>query len=125
MALGPVEMVALRAWLVAITLFELPNFYEYLISRGGKLNGFFSTLRNAPPEKRAWSIVLALLCLARVHAAAYPLSEGALTHNAAVHVLEAITFGYEFLVKHSNGNWTIFSIIIGNALWFTSAAFRV
>ena len=110
---------------MAITLFELPNFWEYLVSPTGRLDGFFSTLRNGRAEKRAWSIVLALLCLARLHCAIYPLSEGALVHNAAVHCLEAVTFGYEFLVKRSNGNWPIFSIILVNALWFTSAAFRL
>ena len=125
MALGETELVALRTWLVFLTLFELPNFWQYLVSPTGRLDGFFSTLHNGRAEKRAWSIVLALLCLARIHAVVYHQSEGALAHNAAVHVLEAVTFGYEFLVKRSNGNWTVFSVILANAFWFTSAALRV
>ena len=125
MPLGATELLALRTWLVAITLFELPNFFTYLVSPAGRLDGFFSTLRDGRAEKRAWSLVLGLLCLSRVHAAAYPLAQGALKHNAAVHSLEAVALGYESLVKHSNGNWPVFCIILANALWFTSAALRV
>ena len=123
--LSSFELRSLRIWLVAITLFELPNFHEYLIKPNSRLNGFFSTLRSAPAEKRAWCIVLALLCLSRIQAAAYPTSPGTLTHNAAVHVLEAVALGYEFLYKQSNGSWSIFSVIVFNAVWFSSAAYRI
>ena len=90
--LSPTEETCLQYWLLAIALFELPNIYGYLVT-GSSLDGFFSTLANKEPEKRLWSMVLTFLVLARVQAAAFPDHPGALWHNAAVHILEAVVFG--------------------------------
>jgi hypothetical protein len=42
---GDGETTALRGWLVAIALFEVPQIVS--IERGAPLAGFFSTLKNA------------------------------------------------------------------------------
>ena len=117
------EKMALRGWLVAIALFEVPNIAALL--KGAPLDGFFSTLKNAPAEKRAYSMILAFLMLSRFQAAAYPSAPGVMAHCAAVHALEALVFGVEFLVHKSKGNTPIFSVILANAVWFASAALRV
>ena len=117
------ELKLLRGWLVAIALFEVPNLNDYLL-RNKPLSGFFSTLKNARPEKRCYSMVLVLLSLARIHAAFSP-TRAALWHNAAVHAVEAVVFGREYLTFGSNGSRLIFSIIVANAVWFTACAARV
>ncbi len=116
------ELKLLRGWLVAIALFEAPNLHDYLV-KNKPLNGFFSTLKNARPEKRCYSMVLVLLSLARLQAAWSPTAS-ALWHNAAVHVVEAVVFGREYLKHGSNGSRLIFSIIVANAVWFTACAAR-
>ena len=120
----PTEVKLLRGWLVALTLFEIPNLSGYLL-HNAPLNGFFSTMKNARPEKRVWCIVLTMLCFARLQAVFYTNSPGVLVNNAAVHVLEALTFGYEKYKHGSNGSTGVFSIIVANAAWFVSAALRI
>lgn len=122
MPLGETEQILLRGWLVAITIFEIPNFHNYLV-KGGKLDGFWSTMLNAGPEKRCWCFGLALLCLSRMQAAADP-NPSALYHNAAVHIVEAIALGYEYKIAGSKGAPPIFAAILANAFWFLSAALR-
>ena len=123
MPLGPLETKLLRGWLFFLTVFEFPNLHGYLI-KNTPMNGFFSTMKNARPEKRAWSMVLALLCFARLQAVFFTNSGGVLTHNAAVHVLEAVVFGYEKFKHNSAGGDAVYSIIVANAVWFVSAAMR-
>ena len=123
MAISPLELRLLKGWLSVITLFEVPNIYGYLVTNA-PLSGSFSTLRNARPEKRVWCIVLSLLMLARMQAIVYTRSPGVLANNAAVHILEALTFGYEKYAKGSNGGGAIYSLIVANAVWFLSAAMR-
>jgi hypothetical protein len=121
--LGDGEKTALRGWLVATALFEVPQIVS--IERGAPLAGFFSTLKNARAEKRLWSMLLAMLVCSRIQAAAYPTSPGVMAHCAAVHAIEAVVFGAEYLVHKSNGEKPIFAIIVANAVWFASAALRV
>jgi len=123
MSLGSLELKILRGWLFILMLFEVPNLNDYLLKNSPN-NGFFSTMRNRRPEKRAWSFVLMLLCLTRWQATFYTESEGVLTHNAAVHVLEAIVLGWEKFKHGSNGSNGVFSVIVANAIWFSSAAMR-
>ena len=70
-------------------------------------------------------MVLTFLMLSRILAGFYTLSPGVLGHAAAVHVLEALVFGYEKVIHGDNGSNGIFVIIILNACWFLSAAIRV
>ena len=122
MVVHGLERTALRGWLTALALFEVPQLHKYLLADGSFQGGFFSTLRNARPEKRVWSLVLALLVVCRVQAAIWPDSPGVLAHCAVVHVLEALVFGNEYLTHKGQGNAPIFTIIVVNALWFLSAA---
>ena len=122
--LGPNERTAMRGWLVFLSLFEVSPLYNYLI-KDARMEGFFSTLKNARPEKRVWSMVLALLVLCRLLAAWNPDEPGVMLHCAAVHVLEAVVFGNEWLVHKSQGGAPVFVIIVLNAVWFSSAALRL
>ena len=124
MALGSFELQLLRAWLIILTIIEIPNINSHLF-RDSKIDGFFSTLKNDRAEKRLWSMVLAFLMLSRLQAAFYTLSPGVLIHTAAVHILEAFVFGYEKFVHGDNGSSGIFVVILLNAFWFLSAAVRV
>jgi hypothetical protein len=121
--LTPLELKLLKGWLTVLSVFEVPNLYGYLISNI-PMNGFFSTMKNRRAEKRCWSMVLCLLCFARIQAAMYTDSPGVLANNAAVHILEAVAFGYEKFKYGSNGSSEIYLVILGNALWFLSAAMR-
>lgn len=53
--LSELEQTYLVYWLFAIAAFEVPNVYNYLIA-DAPLNGFFSTLTNASPERRLWCL---------------------------------------------------------------------
>lgn len=53
--LSELEQTCLVYWLFAIAAFEVPNVYNYLIA-DAPLNGFFSTLTNASPERRLWCL---------------------------------------------------------------------
>ena len=118
------EMLALKVWLLFLTCFEMVEIYKYLM-RNVPFDGFFSTLKNDRPEKRLWSMVLVFLMLARLQAAFYMDSPGVLTHNAAVHILEAVVFGYEKIIHGGNADNGVFAIIVLNAIWFVSAAMRM
>ena len=124
MGVSDSELQYLRYWLGAIALFEVPEIVGYLL-QNKPLAGFFSTLKNDRPEKRLWCMVLTFLVLARVQAVVHPTAPGVMANCAAVHVLEAVVFGYEYLKHNSNGNAPIFAIILANAVWFTSVAMRL
>ena len=118
------EIGALKAWLLFLTCFEMVEIYKYLV-RNVPFDGFFSTLKNERPEKRLWSMVLVFLMLARLQAAFYMNSPGVLAHNATVHILEAVVFGYEKIIHGGNADNGVFAIILMNAIWFLSAAMRI
>ena len=124
MTLGPTEMKLLRGWLVFLGVFEFPNLYNLLVANK-RLEGFWSTMRNERASKRCWSFGLALLVFARFQAAADPTSKSALVHNAAVHILEAVVLGREYMVHGSKGSAPVMAIIALNAVWFASAAGRL
>ena len=119
-----IEMGALKVWLLFLTCFEMVEIYKYLM-RNVPFDGFFSTLKNDRPEKRLWSMVLVFLMLARLQAAFYMNSPGVLAHNATVHILEAVVFGYEKIIHGGNADNGVFAIILLNAIWFLSAAMRI
>ena len=123
--LSSLELNLLRAWLVFLAIFELPNIYGYLYGKLSLSSGFFSTLKDSPAEKRLWSFLLLLLVFPRIQAAVWPTSPGVLALNAAVHVSEMLVFGNEMQRHKSKGGKTIFYVICANAIWFTSAAIRV
>ena len=124
MAIGSIELNLLKAWFLILTIVELPNINAHLF-QDSRIDGFFSTLKNERPEKRLWCMILAFLMLSRIQAGLYTLSPGVLGHTAAVHVLEALVFGYEKMIHGDNGSNGIFVIILLNACWFLSAAIRV
>lgn len=71
-----------------------------------------------------WTLLLAFLVTARLHAFFYTESPGAMLHCAAVHALEA----FAFVSEHRRGaksNAIVNAIIVANAVWFASVAFRV
>ena len=126
---GDTELMICRGWLGAIALFEFPEIFA-LLSKGKPVTGFFSTLKREKgegngSEKRVWAMVLTFLVLSRVQAVAYTHSPGVMTHCAAVHTLEAVVFGYEYFKHKSKGNSVIYAIILANALWFSSVAYRL
>ena len=118
------ELLAVRVWLGAIALFEVPEIFGFLV-KNNPLNSFNSTLKNDKPEKRLWCFGLALLVLCRVQAVAYTTSPGVMQLCAAVHILEAVYFGNEYLIEKSKGQPVIFGIILANAAWFASVAARL
>ena len=124
MAISALGVSLLKGWLIILTAIEVPNIYSYLLNNA-PLGGFFSTLKNERPEKRLWSMVLVFLMLSRLQAAFYMDSPGVLVHTAAIHILEAVVFGYEVIAHGGNGSNGILMCIIANALWFISAAIRV
>mmetsp|Transcript_777 Transcript_777/g.947 ORF Transcript_777/g.947 Transcript_777/m.947 type:complete len:125 (-) Transcript_777:179-553(-) len=124
MAIGETESLGLNIWLVVLILVELPEVYGLLVENKA-IEGCFSTLRNARPEKRLWSMVLLLLVIARVQALLYPFSPGVMTNCAVVHVLEAVVFGNEMLIHKGRGSNIIYAIIVANAVWFVSLAVRI
>ena len=124
MTIGVLELTLLKAWLVILTLVEVPNINGYLF-QNANLDGFFSTLRNERPEKRLWCMVLVFLMMSRIQAAFFMHSPGVLTHTAAVHIFEAVVFGYEKVAYGGNGSNGILFCIVANAVWFASAAMRI
>jgi hypothetical protein len=124
MVIGALELKLLKAWLLILTLFEVPEINRYLF-QDANLDGFFSTLRNETPEKRVWCMVLVFLMMSRIQAAFFMHSPGVLIHTAAVHIFEAVVFGYEKIVYGGNGSNGILFCILANAIWFSSAAMRV
>ena len=124
MAIGATEVKLLTVWLTIITLFELSEIYKYLF-QDANLDGFFSTLANERPEKRLWCMVLAFLMMSRIQAILFMNSPGVLIHNASVHILEAVVFGYEKFFHGGNEPIGTFFVVLLNAAWFTSAATRI
>ena len=86
-------------------------------------DGFSSNLADAPPERRLWAFMLALLVAARVAAAIEP-SPTQLAHCAAVHVVEAVAFGAEYFLYGSGGEPFIVFMVLLNAVLFTGVAAR-
>lgn len=110
----------LQAWLLFLSLFEIPNVYKTLVDPA-PLDGFASNLRGGTtcavgaagscdalyasaissaalpttPERRLWAFMLSLLVASRLAAASAPRSPIMLTHCAAVHILEFICLGGE------------------------------
>merc|ERR1711865_978736 len=124
-AVSTFEMGLLRSWLLITALVELPQIWGYLIRDCSFKGSFFSTVKNERAEKRLWSTVLALLVLTRVQALMYTRSKGVMMHCAAVHVLEAVVLVGEYLLKGSEGNPVIASIIVANAVWFSRVAAKL
>ena len=124
MAIGGLELTLLKAWLLIITLFEVLEINRFLF-QDDNLDGFFSTLKNERPEKRLWCMILVFLMMSRIQAAFFMHSPGVLIHTAAVHILEAVVFGYEYIVYGGNGSNGILFVILANATWFSSAAMRI
>ena len=81
-------LASLRAWLVFLSLFELPEIHGFLLGDKSLADGFGSGLRDGGAERRLWSAFLACLVLARVAAACDARSPTVAVHNAAVHALE-------------------------------------
>ena len=70
-------------------------------------------------------MVLVFLMMSRIQAAFFMRSPGVLIHTAAVHIFEAVVFGYEVKVYGGNGSNGILCCILANAIWFFSAAMRI
>ena len=114
-------MLFLRCWLFILAGFELIEMYNYLIL-GNPVHGLAINLANAPAEKRLWCFMLTLLVISRLTALAAPRSAAALFQLAAVHVAEAVYFGFEYLLFAAHCEPIIFAIIVANALGFTALA---
>lgn len=84
-------------------------------------DGFSSNLTDAPPERRLWAFMLALLVAARAAAAVDP-SPTQLAHCAAVHIAEAVAFGAEYFLYGSGGEPFIVFMVMLNAVLFTAVA---
>ena len=106
-------------WLLILALFELPAIMHLAQGEPGHLKGYASNLEDEPAERRTWAFMLALLVLARLHAATDPDARMARIHCAAVHVLEAFVFGGEKLVHGAEGSDFILGIIFANAAGFS------
>merc|ERR1712176_236700 len=92
-----VRMVAiLRAWLVFLAVFELPQIFRFLLLTA-PMDGALSNLHSGDAERRLWALVLTVLVLARVAAAADLHNATVATHCAGVHLAEALYFLSEFI----------------------------
>ena len=118
----PLLITALRAWLIFLSLFELPEIHGFLVGDKSLADGFGSELRDGGAERRLWSTFLACLVLARVAAARDPRSPTVVFHNAAIHVLELVYFGVEKRRYGCNGDEPILVIVAINALVFAALA---
>ena len=118
---GATNSKLLRAYLVILAIFELPMLIGYTFFDNSLADGFSSNLADAPPERRLWAFMLALLVAARVAAAIEP-SPTQLAHCAAVHVAEAVAFGAEYFVYGSGGEPFIVFMVMLNAVLFTGVA---
>ena len=116
------EESALKSWLLILAGIEVINVYRYLI-QNVPIDGFFSTLKNNRAEKRLWSMLLCFLAFTRVHTALNLDNSNVLIFNAAVHILEALVFGYEKFVHSSDAGGFIFVIVAFNAGLFSYAAY--
>ena len=115
-------VTALRAWLIFLCLFELPEIHGFLVGDKSLADGFGSELRDGGAERRLWSTFLACLVLARVAAACDPRSPSVAIHNAAIHILELLYFGVEKRRYGCNGDEPILVIVAINALVFAALA---
>ena len=119
---GATKSKLLRAYLVILAIFELPMLIGYTFFDNSLADGFSSNLADAPPERRLWAFMLALLVAARVAAAIEP-SPTQLAHCAAVHMsrrpwrLES-----EYFLYGSGGEPFIVFMVMLNAVLFTAAA---
>lgn len=120
---GATNSKLLRAYLVILAIFELPMLIGYTFFDNSLADGFSSNLADAPPERRLWAFMLALLVAARVAAAIEP-SPTQLAHCAAVHVAEAVAFGAEYFLYGSGGEPFIVFMVMLNAVLFTAVAAR-
>ena len=115
-------LASLRAWLVFLSLFELPEIHGFLLGDKSLADGFGSGLRDGGAERRLWSAFLACLVLARVAAAFDPRSPTVAVHNAAVHALELAYFYVEKRRYGCDGDEPILAIVAINALVFAALA---
>merc|ERR1719171_376477 len=83
---------------------------------------FNSLLHQGGAERRLWSLLLALLSLARLVAAAVPSSRAVRAHCAAVHILELLHFGQERLRFGAGGDTPTLVVIAANAILFSAWA---
>ena len=120
---GATKSKLLRAYLLILAIFELPMLVGYTFFDNSLADGFSSNLTDAPPERRLWAFMLALLVAARAAAAVEP-SPTQLAHCAAVHVAEAVAFGAEFFLYGSGGEPFIVFMVMLNAVLFTAVAVR-
>merc|ERR1712107_532897 len=91
----------------------VPPVIDFLI-KNKHLDGFASNLGNTRAAKRLWCAVLGWLVLSRLQGAAAPRSKIVMTHVAAAHVLEAVSFGTEYLRFKSGGSPAIMAAIVAN-----------
>ena len=120
---GATKSKLLRAYLVILAIFELPMMIGYTFFDNSLADGFSSNLADAPPERRLWAFMLALLVAARVAAAIEP-SPTQLAHCAAVHVAEAVAFGAEYFLYGSGGEPFIVFLVLLYAVLVTAVAAR-
>ena len=120
---GATKSKLLRAYLVILAVFELPMMVGYTFFDNSLADGFSSNLTDAPPERRLWAFMLALLVAARAAAAVDP-SPTQLAHCAAVHIAEAVAFGSEYFLYSSGGEPFIVFMVMLNAILFTAVAVR-
>ena len=120
---GATKSKLLRAYLVILAIFELPMLVGYMFFDNSLADGFSSNLTDAPPERRLWAFMLALLVVARAAAAVDP-SPTQLAHCAAVHIAEAVAFGSEYFLYGSGGEPFIVFMVMLNAILFTAVAVR-
>ena len=96
--------------------------YLQYLNQNVLVYGFFTKLKNNRPEIRLCCRLLSCLTLTRVHAALNLDTWNVLIFNAAVHIVEALVFGYEKFVHSSDAGGFIFAIVAFNAAWFSYAA---
>lgn len=121
---GATKSKLLRAYLVILAVFELPMMVGYTFFDNSLADGFSSNLTDAPPERRLWAFMLALLVAARAAAAVDP-SPTQLAHCAAVHIAEAVAFGAEYFLYGSGGEPFIVFMVMLNAVFFLFTAVAV
>ena len=117
------ERPALQGFLLVLTVFELFSIHGHLPSslggQGGDLSGMGSNLSSGDPERRLWCFMLSLLIIARVSALASPSNPAILANCAAVHVVELVYMGGEYLFYGCDGETFIFCFIVFDAVLFT------